>query len=66
MNVVNNQFSIDSYIHFPGTDGVENVEAADNARTEYYTLQGIRVNTPQKGEIVIARRGSKTTKMLMR
>lgn len=66
VNVVNNQFSIDSYIHFPGTDGVENVEAADNARTEYYTLQGIRVNTPQKGEIVIARRGSKTTKMLMR
>ncbi len=47
--------------------GVKNV-SVDNTDTtapvEYYNLQGIRVNEPQAGQIVIRRQGNKASKIL--
>lgn len=48
------------------TSGVENVDIdADDAPVEYYNLQGIRLENPVSGTIVIQRKGSKVTKMVM-
>lgn len=49
--------------------GVENV-AADaidaNAPVEYFNLQGIRVATPEAGQLLIKRQGNKATKVVIR
>lgn len=50
--------------------GIENV-AADaefdvNAPVEYFNLQGIRVATPEAGQILIKRQGSKASKVVIR
>lgn len=36
----------------------------DSAEPEYFNLQGMKVNNPQKGQIYIVRCGSKTTKVI--
>lgn len=41
-------------------DGIE----ADNATTEYFNLQGVKVSQPEKGGIYIVRKGSKVAKQL--
>lgn len=46
--------------------GIEDVSADDNAEAIYYTLQGLRVNNPQPGNVYIIRKGSKTSKILYR
>ena len=46
--------------------GVENVAAEDNAEAAYYNLQGIRIEHPAKGEVVIVRKGGKTYKTVIR
>ncbi len=47
------------------TDGVEAVEAEDNAApVEYYNLQGMRVDKPANG-IFIRRQGSTTRKVVL-
>lgn len=47
--------------------GVENVgvDNDDNAPVEYYNLQGIRVNNPGAGQILIRRQGSKVSKVIL-
>jgi len=47
--------------------GVENVDVNndDNAPVEYYNLQGIRVNNPGAGQILIRRQGSKVSKVIL-
>lgn len=47
-----------------GVDGI----AVDNtnAPVEYYNLQGVRVSNPAAGQLVIKRRGSEVTKMIVR
>lgn len=62
-----NTNSVDSYILFPGT-GIEDIlnKSDLEASVEYYNLQGIRITSPRQGETVIARRGSKSTKMIIR
>lgn len=50
--------------------GIENV-AADaefdvNAPVEYFNLQGIRVATPEAGQLLIKRQGNKATKVVIR
>lgn len=66
VNVIKNTRSIDSYIYFP-QGGVEHIESiSDNTKTEYYTLQGVRIATPEKGQIVIVRNGAKATKTTFR
>lgn len=44
--------------------GVETVERND-AEAEYYTLQGVKVLHPEKGQFVIEKRGSTTRKIKM-
>lgn len=46
--------------------GVESVECDNNAVAEYYTLQGVRVERPMPGSLVIERRGNTATKIIMR
>ena len=41
------------------------VDSSEAAEAEYYTLQGVRVTNPQAG-IYICRRGSATSKVLIR
>lgn len=41
----------------------ENV-ADSNVAPEYYTIQGIRINEPQKGQLLIERKGNKVTKRI--
>ncbi|MDE5871071.1 MAG: hypothetical protein K2H22_03880, partial [Muribaculaceae bacterium] len=53
-------------VKFLLTDGSgvgENI-ADSNVAAEYYTIQGIRVAEPQKGQIYIERKGSKVTKRI--
>lgn len=44
------------------TTGVESIESESNS--VYYTLQGVRVAQPQKGQLLIERKGSKVTKRI--
>lgn len=48
--------------------GIVNVEreSYDEARVEYFTLQGLRVAEPEKGMIVIKRQGDKVSKTVVR
>lgn len=64
----NNDQALDSYIKFPGAMGVEEINRADSgeAPAEYYNLQGVRVENPAPGQLVIRRQGNNVTKMIMR
>lgn len=44
----------------------DNRDEADDTRTEYFTLQGIRITNPIAGQIYIKRQGSKVQKFIMR
>ncbi len=45
-------------------NGVGENLADDNAVSEYYTIQGIRVAEPQKGQLYIERKGQKVVKRI--
>jgi hypothetical protein len=47
----------------PEVSGVEGIEA-ENAEVEYYNLQGVKVENPEKG-IFIKKQGNKTTKVVL-
>lgn len=49
-----------------GGSGVDTLEEDDAADVEYLNLQGVRVNAPQPGDVVIERRGSKARKIVIR
>lgn len=57
----------DSYIVMPGgSAGVGNITVADDeAPVEYYNLQGIRIDNPAAGQLVIRRQGARTAKVIM-
>ncbi|MDE6285863.1 MAG: hypothetical protein K2L99_02590, partial [Muribaculaceae bacterium] len=42
------------------------VDNNENAPVEYFNLQGVRINEPAAGQIVIRRQGNKTTKVIMK
>lgn len=44
------------------TTGVTDINAA-NSKVEYFTLQGVKVEKPAKGQILIKRQGGKTSKI---
>lgn len=50
------------HLKFDANAAVEDVELDENAPAEYYTLQGVRVENPEKG-IYIVRRGAKVEKV---
>lgn len=68
VNVLTVSKAIDSYIHFnfPFDSGVDNVAAPESSEVEYYNIQGLRVMNPEKGQLVIGRRGSETFKTVIR
>ena len=47
----------------PEVSGIEGVEA-ENTEVEYYNLQGVKVENPEKG-IFIKKQGNKTTKVIL-
>lgn len=54
-------------IVFPGADGVEAIGSDDaNAPVEYFTLQGVRIDNPEAGQLVIKRQGGKAQKVIVR
>lgn len=48
------------------TTGIENAVIDLNAPAEYFNLQGIRVDSPRKGQMMIVRQGDKTFKTIIR
>lgn len=57
------------YIVMPSnwSDGVESVLGEDNdAPAEYYNLQGVKVANPEKGQLLIVRKGNTATKQIIR
>ena len=59
--------SLPSYIALPPSTEVEGI-VTDMAEgeMEYYDLQGMRVQNPVAGHLVIVRRGDKVGKMIVR
>lgn len=49
-----------------GIDSIVTDTVDENAPVEYYNLQGLRINEPAAGQIVIRRQGSKVSKVLVR
>lgn len=49
-----------------GDSGVESLEYDADAPVEYFTLQGVRVQNPERGTLVIKRQGSKVCKTVVR
>lgn len=46
--------------------GIENVIADENAPVEYFNLQGVKVENPAPGTLVVRRQGSKVEKVIIR
>lgn len=49
-----------------GGAGVESIGVDLNAPAEYYNLQGVKVNNPEKGGIYVVKQGNKTSKIVVR
>ena len=49
-----------------GVDGIEADLVDENAPVEYFNLQGVRIDNPAAGQIVIKRQGAKVTKTIVR
>ncbi len=58
------------YVSVHGMSGVENITVGNpddaNAPVEYYNLQGVRVDRPAAGTIVIERRGTAVRKVIVK
>lgn len=59
----NNEQAVDSYISLPGAASVTRPMTED-AVPEYYTPQGVRVNNPQRGALLIERLGNECRKIV--
>lgn len=51
--------------NLPDISGIDEIEVDALSETEYYNLQGIRIFNPSPGQIIIQKRGNKTTKILV-
>lgn len=58
--------TITMHIDDDDLSGLAEIEANDNAPVEYFNLQGVRVDNPAAGQVVIKRQGTKATKTLVR
>lgn len=55
------------HVDIDGMSGVDNVTVEDSEATpEYFNLQGVRIDNPASGSIVIERRGTTARKILMK
>lgn len=60
-------FFKDTTITFGGTGAINDVAVDNNnAPVEYFNLQGVRVNEPVAGQIVIRRQGNEVSKLLVK
>ena len=50
---------------YDASTGVDDVETADNAPAEYYTLQGMKIANPEQG-LYIERRGTSVRKVYIK
>ncbi|MDE6536984.1 MAG: C10 family peptidase [Muribaculaceae bacterium] len=48
----------------PDLSGINEIEDDNTAKTEYYNLQGLLMESPRKGELVIVKKGNKTSKVI--
>ncbi|MDE6120184.1 MAG: hypothetical protein K2F63_00175, partial [Muribaculaceae bacterium] len=48
------------------TAGISNIVADSNAPVEYFNLQGLRVQNPEAGQILIRRQGEKVSKIIVK
>lgn len=48
------------------SSGIEGIETADNETAEYFSLQGLRIDRPADGQMVIVRKGGKSFKTVYR
>ncbi|MDE5656001.1 MAG: hypothetical protein K2I19_02855 [Muribaculaceae bacterium] len=46
--------------------GVSDIIGVESAEAEYYSLQGVRIDSPRPGEVVIRRIGGKAEKIIVR
>lgn len=46
-----------------GVEGI--IMDINNAANEYFNLQGVRINNPERGQIVIVKNGNKSTKVVL-
>ena len=53
---------IGEYYTFVGIQGID----SDLEDAQYYTLDGLRIDNPAKGQIVIVRRGNNVSKMIVK
>ena len=61
------QFQPMARIEFSGyPTGVNRIDADNDAAAEYYTVDGIRVSKPAKGQLLIVRKGSSVSKLIAR
>lgn len=64
-----NDFPMEGYVVLPSNymDGVDSVLGDDTDATPvYYNLQGVRVANPEKGQLLIVKKGNTTTKQIIR
>ena len=47
----------------PDLSGINEIEDDNTSKTEYYNLQGLLIESPRKGELVIVKKGNKTSKV---
>lgn len=60
-------FFINLYKAADTPTGIDDIVSGDeNAPVEYYNLQGVRINEPAAGQVVIRRQGSKVAKIIVR
>ncbi len=62
---VNTNLSGKFRIAIPDTQGIDDIKA-DNAPAEYFTLQGIRLDSPVRGTVIIERRGTTARKIFVK
>lgn len=72
---LNNVYGADGSIVYEGANlywplpdvlaGVDVVDTEADCAVEYYTLQGVRVKTPAKGELLIRRQGMNVSKVII-
>lgn len=48
------------------TSGVDTIEADGTQAVEYFNLQGVRIDNPRQGELIIRKQGSNVSKVLVK
>lgn len=66
VNVWANYYAVESYIKLPKQSGVGEIPVSHCDTPAYYNLQGIRIEQPAKGQLVIVKQNGKTFKQIFK